>query len=102
MTVLNTGKFSSISSRCTVMVLMVCFCVIVLFGSPLHAHDLESSHVDLDCISCHLVHSNIGLDHDEPDLFSVTQATQLDSLATTPNLIADKFSVSSRAPPVIY
>ena len=98
----NSGRFDSVRSKFTVMVVLICFCVIALLGSPLHAHDLESSHVDLDCISCHLVHSNIGLDHNEPDLFSVTQATQLDALATTPNLIADKFSVSSRAPPVIY
>ena len=103
MTGLNSGRFGSVRSKCTVMVLMLCFCAIALFGSPLHDHDLDldSSHVDLDCISCHLVHANIGLDHDEPDLFSVTQKTQLVSLATTPPLIAEKFSVSSRAPPAI-
>ena len=101
MTGLNSGRFGSVRSKCTVMVLMLCFCVISLFGSPLHAHDLESSHVDLDCISCHLVHSNIGLDQDDPDLSTFTEEAKLVSIATTPSLIADKFSVSSRAPPVI-
>ena len=101
MTGLNSGRFGSVRSKCTVMVLMLCFCAIALFGSPLHDHDLDSSHVDLDCISCHLVHSNIGLDHDEPDLFSVTEKTQPVSIATTAPLIAERLSVSSRAPPAI-
>ena len=100
MTVLNKGKFSSMSSRCTVMVLMVCFCVIVLFGSPLHAHDLESSHVDLDCVSCHLVHSKVGLEHEEPDLFVEIQETQSVSISTTPLITLRIFSVFSRGPPV--
>ena len=84
-----------------VMALAICFSLIVLFGSPLHDHDLDSSHVDLDCISCHLVHSNIGLEHNEPDLFVEAQETQSVSIATTPKFIVGISSVSSRAPPVI-
>ena len=101
MTGLNSGRFGSVRSKCTVMVLMLCFCSVVLVGSHLHDHDLESSHVDLDCISCHLVNSNIGLDHNEPDIFTFTQEIQLVSIATTAPLIAERLSVSSRAPPVI-
>ena len=101
MTVLSTDKISSLSARCSVIVLMLCFSVITLFGSPLHDHDFEPSHVDSDCISCHLVNANIGLEHDEPDPSSNLQVTELVSVATTPTFIADKPSVSSRAPPVI-
>ena len=82
------------------MLLVICFSVIVLFGSPLHDHDLESSHVDLDCISCHLVHSKVGLEHEEPDVFVETQETQYVSISTTPLITLRIFSVSSRGPPV--
>ena len=60
----NSGRFDSVRSKYTVMVLLIFFCVIALLGSPLHAHDLESSHVDLDCIPCHLVDSKVGLEHE--------------------------------------
>ena len=101
MTVLSTDKISSLSARCSVIVLMLCFSVIALFGSPLHDHDFEPSHVDSDCISCHLVNANIGLEHDAPDPSSNLQVNELVSVATTPTFIADKPSVASRAPPVI-
>ena len=101
MTILNSGKSSSTKPKWAVMVLAICFSVIAVFGSPLHDHDLDASHLDLDCISCHLVHSNIGLEHNEPDLFVEAQETQSVSIATTPKFIVGISSVSSRAPPVI-
>ena len=96
----HSVRFDAVRSKCTVMVLLICFCVIALFGSPLHAHDLESSHVDLDCISCHLVHSKVGLEHEEPDFFVEIQETQSISISTTPLITLRIFSVSSRGPPV--
>jgi hypothetical protein len=83
------------------MVLGICFSIMVLFGSPLHDHDLEPFHVDLDCISCHLVHANVGLDHDEPELFFETQDTQSVAIAQAPRINFTLSSVSSRAPPTI-
>ena len=98
----NSGRFNSVRSKCTVMVLLVCFCVIALFGSPLHAHDLESSHIELDCISCHLVHSKVGLEHEELNFYIETQETQSISIPTTPLITLRIFSVYSRGPPVTY
>ena len=96
----NSGRFDSVRSKSTVMVFLICFCVIALFGSPLHAHDLESSHVDLDCIPCHLVDYKVGLEHEEPDLFVEIQETQSVSISTTPLITLRIFSVSNRGPPV--
>ena len=101
MTIFNSGKLNSVKPKWAVMVLVVCFGAVALLGSPLHDHDLDSSHVDLDCISCHLVHSNIGLEHDQPDLFVDTQETQAASIATTTIFLVHTSSISSRAPPVI-
>ena len=101
MTIFNSGKLNSVKPKWAVMVLVVCFGAVALLGSPLHDHDLDSSHVDLDCISCHLVHSNIGLEHDQPDLFVDTQETQAASIATTTIFLVRTSSISSRAPPVI-
>jgi hypothetical protein len=98
---LNSTKLNLTRSKLAAMVLAICFSVIVLFGSPLHTHDLESSHVDLDCISCHLVHANIGLDHGEPDLFLKTQETQNVAIATALRINFTLSSFLSRAPPII-
>jgi len=86
-----------------VMVLVVCFGAVALLGSPLHDHDLDldPSHVDLDCISCHLVHSNIGLEHDQPYLVVDKQETQAVSIEKTTTFLVRTSSVSSRAPPII-
>ena len=84
-----------------VMALAICFSLIVLFGSPLHDHDLDSSHVDLDCISCHLVQLNIGLKGDEPSLSHSTQVNQRVAVPTTVSLTVKLTSTSSRAPPII-
>ena len=83
-----------------VMALAICFSLIVLFGSPLHDHDLDSSHVDLDCISCHLVQLNIGLGADEPSLPQYTQVTQQIAIPTAISFTLALNSTSSRAPPI--
>ena len=100
MTIFNPGKSNSVKPKWAVMVLVV-FGAVALLGSPVHDHDLDSSHVDLDCISCHLVNSNISVEHDQPDLFVDTQETQAASIVTTTILLVRTSSVSSRAPPVI-
>jgi hypothetical protein len=87
--------------KCSVMALAICFSLIALFGSPLHDHDLDPSHVDLDCISCHLVQSNIGLEDDGPTLSNSTQVTQLVAVPTTVSFTVALTSTSSRAPPII-
>jgi len=84
-----------------VMALAICFSLIVLFGSPLHDHDLDSSHVDLDCISCHLVQLNIGLESDKPSLSNSTQVTQRVTVPTTVSFTVGLVSTSSRSPPII-
>ncbi len=97
----KTTKLNLAKSKSASMLLAISFSIMVLFGSPLHDHDLDSSHVDLDCISCHLVHSNVGLEHDEPDLFVEIQETQYVSVSTTAKINFRISSVSSRAPPAI-
>ena len=97
----NTIKLKLTKSKSATMFLAICFGIMGLFGSPLHDHDLDSTHVDLDCISCHLVHANIALEHDEPDLFVEITETQYVSISTTAKINFRISSVSSRAPPVI-
>ena len=97
----NTIKLKLTKSKSAAMVLAICFGIMVLFGSPLHDHDLDSSHVDLDCISCHLVHANVGLENDEPDLFVETPETQYVSISTNAKINFRISLVSSRAPPTI-
>ncbi len=101
MSFFKTTKLNLAKSKSASMLLAISFSIMVLFGSPLHDHDLDSSHVDLDCISCHLVHSNVGLEHDEPDLFVEIQETQYVSVSTTAKINFRISSVSSRAPPTI-
>ena len=101
MSFFKTTKLNLAKSKSASMLLAISFSIMVLFGSPLHDHDLDSSHVDLDCISCHLVHSNVGLEHDEPDLFVEMQETQYVSVSTTAKINFRISSVSSRAPPAI-
>jgi hypothetical protein len=101
MSFFNSTKLNLTRCKPAAMVLGICFSMMVLFGSPLHDHDLESSHVDLDCISCHLVHAKVGLDHDEPDLFLETQETQFLSITTAPRINFTASSLFPRAPPII-
>ena len=100
MTIFKSEKLSLAGSKWTAMVLVVCFGIVALSGSPIHDHDLDPSHLDLDCISCHLVNSNIALDQDKQDLLVSSQEIFSVLIATTPALITDTPSVSSRAPPV--
>ena len=102
MSFFNSTKLNLTRSKSAAMVLVICFTVVVLFGSPLHDHDIKSSHVDLDCISCHLVHANVGLDHDEQDFFVKTQDTQSVVIAKAPAINFTFSSISSRAPPIIF
>jgi len=97
----NSVKLKLTKSKSATMVLAICFSIMVLFGSPLHDHDLDSSHVDLDCISCHLVHANVGLEQDEPDILVETQEYQSVSVSIIPQINFSAFSFSSRAPPII-
>jgi hypothetical protein len=97
----NSTKLNLTRCEPTAMVLAICFSIMVLFGSPLHNHDLESSHVDLDCISCHLVHVNVGLEHDQQDFFIETQYVQSVAIAKAPAINFTFSSISSRAPPII-
>jgi hypothetical protein len=97
----NSTKLNLTRCKAAAMVLVFCLSIMVLFGSPLHDHDIESSHVDLDCISCHLVHANVGLDHDKQDFFVGTQYTQSVAIAKAPRINLTLSSPSSRAPPII-
>jgi len=95
----NFRKSPIMRSKWSFMGLMFCFSLIALFGSPLHDHDLDSSHVDLDCISCHLVQSNIGLENDEPSFSSLVQLTQWVPVGKTELFIVALTAAISRAPP---
>ena len=97
----NLKNLNTAWSKLLPLVLAVCFSVITLFGSPLHDHDLDSSHVDLDCISCHLVQSNLGLENDGPDLSPFTQVLQWFSAEKALSVTVDLPLASSRAPPAI-
>ncbi len=99
MTFLNLKNLNTARSKLPPLVLAVCFSVITLFGSPLHDHDLDSSHLDLDCISCHLVQSNIGLENDDPDLSPFSQAPKGVLVAKAVSVTIDLPPASSRAPP---
>ena len=101
MSIFKSEKLSLAGSKWAAMVLVVCFGMTVLLGSPIHDHDLDPSHLDLDCISCHLVNANIGLEQDNQGLFLDNQKIQSVSIKTTFALIVDTPSVFSRAPPVI-
>ena len=84
-----------------VLVLAFCFSLIALFGSPLHDHDLDPSHVDLDCVSCHLVHSKVGLETDTPEISVAAQATYWFAPIATDSFATAPLASSSRAPPVV-
>ena len=96
---MNQRKSIIMRSKLSVMLLAVCFSLMALFGSPLHDHDLDSSHVDLDCISCHLVQSNIGLENDEPHFSSLVQISQWVSVVKSELLTVALTAAISRAPP---
>ena len=101
MTVFKSKRLSYRGFNWAAMVLVVCFGVVGLLGCPVHDHDLDPSHVDLDCASCYLAYSNIGLEHHEPDLFAEAQETQAVSIEKTTTFLVHTSFFSSRAPPVI-
>ena len=99
MNFLSLSKLNKERSNWAVLALAFCFSLIVLFGSPLHDHDLDPSHLDLDCVSCHLVHSNIGLESDSPGISISTQATYWFAPIATDSFASAPLTSSSRAPP---
>jgi hypothetical protein len=99
MAFLNPKNLNTPLSKLPPLVLAICFSVITLFGTPLHDHDLDSSHLDLDCISCHLIQTNIGLENGDPDLSTSIQVLQWVSVAEADLFTLDLPSASSRAPP---
>ena len=101
MTVFKSKRLSYAGSNWAAMVLVICFGVVGLLGSPVHDHDLDPSHADLDCVSCYLAYSNIGLKHHQPNLLFEAQETQAVSIEKTTTFLVRTSSVSSRAPPVI-
>ena len=101
MSIFKSKKLSLTGSKWAAMVLVGCFCMTVVLGSPIHDHDLDPTHADSDCISCHLVNINIGLEQDNQNLAVITQESYLVSIGSNFALIASTPSFSSRAPPVI-
>ena len=101
MTVFKSKRLSYAGFNWAAMVLVVCFGVVALLGSPVHDHDLDPTQMDLDCASCYLAYSNIGLEHHQPNLFVEAQETQAVSIEKTTTFLVRTSSVSSRAPPVI-
>ena len=86
-------------SNWAALALAICFSFVALFGSPLHDHDLDPAQFDPDCIPCHLIHSNIGLETETPDLNVLAQVTQWVPIATTVSFFFTPLTASSRAPP---
>jgi len=99
-TFLSLRKLNKERSNWTVFALAVCFSLIALFGSPLHHHDLDPTELDLDCIACHLVNSNVGLEADTAEISLSTQETQWIATTATVSIAAAPLTASSRAPPV--
>ena len=83
------------------MVLVVCFGMMTLIGTPFHDHDFDPSHSDSDCVSCYLANSNIGLDEVTPDPDTQLQDTRSVWIETTSLSITDTPAGTSRAPPII-
>mgnify|MGYP001274839179 CR=1 FL=1 len=100
MSIFKSGKFSLAGSKWAAMVLVACFCMTVVLGSPIHDHDIDPTHADSDCISCHLVNINIGLQQDNQSLAVIREGSYLVSIGSNFALIASTPSFSSRAPPV--
>ena len=101
MTVFKSKRLSFAGSNWAAMVLVVCFSMMALFGTPFHDHDFDPSHSDSDCASCYLANANIGLEEvtTDPDLY--LQEVQSVSIETTSLSINDTPAGTSRAPPII-
>ena len=101
MTVFKSKRLSFAGSNWAAMVLVVCFGMMALFGTPFHDHDFEPSHSDSDCASCYLANANIGLEEVTPDAHIYLQEVQSVSIETTSLSIIDTPAGTSRAPPII-
>ncbi len=101
MTASKSKSLSFGGSYWAAMVLVVCFGMMTLIGTPFHDHDFDPSHSDSDCVSCYLANSNIGLDEVTPDSDTQLQVTESVWIETTYLSITDTPAGTSRAPPII-
>ena len=101
MSIFKSEKLSFAGSNWAAMVLVVCFGMMALFGTPFHDHDFDPSHSDSDCASCYLASANIGLEEVTADPYFNLQEIQSVSIETTSLSIVDTPAGTSRAPPII-
>ena len=100
--IINKSKrLSFAGSNWAAMVLVVCFGMMALFGTPIHDHDFDPSHSDSDCASCYLANANIGLEEVTTDPDFYLQEVQSVSIETTSLSIIDTPAGTSRAPPIV-
>ena len=101
MTVSKSKRLSFVGPNWAAMVLVVCFGMMAVLGTPFHDHDFDPSHSDSDCVSCYLANANIGLDEVAPGSDSYLQEIQSVWIKTTFLSINDTPAGTSRAPPII-
>ena len=101
MTVSKSKRLSFVVPNWAAMVLVVCFGMMAVLGTPFHDHDFDPSHSDSDCASCYLANANIGLEEVNEDPYFNLREIQSVSIETTYLLIFDLPASSSRAPPII-
>ena len=101
MTASKSKRLSFVGPNWAAMVLVVCFGMMTLIGTPFHDHDFDPSHSDSDCVSCYLANANIGLDEVAPGPDSYLQEIQSVWIKTTFLSINDTPAGTSRAPPII-
>ena len=97
---INLKKKNSSQPLWSVLLLTVCFGLVALFGAPLHEHDLDPFHVELDCAPCHLQHSGLSLEISSPELPYFVQATSWVVEAFISFVAYASLVHFSRAPPV--
>ena len=73
-TFLSLSKLNKDPFNWRILAVAFCFSFVVLFGSPIHEHDLELSHSDFDCVPCHLFNSNVSLETNSPLTLVFNQA----------------------------
>ena len=101
MIVNKSKRLSFAGSNWAAMVLVVCFGMMAVLGTPFHDHDFDPSHSDSDCVSCYLANANIGLDEVALDPDTQLQDTWSVWIETTSLSITDTPAGTSRAPPII-
>ena len=101
MTVSKSKRLSFVGPNWAAMVLVVCFGMMAVLGTPFHDHDFDPSHSESDCASCYLANANIGLDEVAPGPDSYLQEIQSGSIETTSLSTVDTPAGTSRAPPII-